>query len=71
MIVDIPVPSIVVEQIAEVATVIPQERVSKRTLEQIVHVPGEFPRARVQQRTVDLEHQSQPGVLRSLARMPG
>ena len=33
--------------------IIPQERVSERTVKQIVHVPAEIPRARVQQRTVE------------------
>ena len=60
-IVDIPVPPIAAEQIAEMVKVIAWERVSERTLGQIVSVPGEIPRARVQQRTVELEHQSQPG----------
>ena len=52
-IVDTPVPLIVKGKTVEVVKVIPQERVSERTVEQIVHVPAEIPRARVQQRTVE------------------
>ena len=36
--------------------VIPQERVSERTVEQIVRVPVEIPQEQVQQRTVWVEH---------------
>ena len=38
-VVDIPVPQIVLEQVAEVIQVIPQERASERTVEQIEDVP--------------------------------
>ena len=55
-IVDILVPLISVEQIAEMVKVIPQERVSERTVEQIVRVPVEIPEKQVQQRTVEPEH---------------
>ena len=46
-IVDIPVPQTVKEKTVEVVKVIPQGRVSERTVEQIVNVPAEIPRARV------------------------
>ena len=38
-IVDIPVPQVMLEQVAEVIQVIPQEPVSERTVEQTVDVP--------------------------------
>ena len=54
--VDILVPQMVEQKIAEVVKVIPREPVSERTVEQIIHVPVKISHEQVQQRTVELEH---------------